>query len=228
MSSIRSVLFDLDATLLDHDAAARSAVLEMHSAYGSPLGPDSGVVMAKWIELTELHYERYLARKIGFLDQRRERARDFFGGNISDGEVDLRFAFYLEVYEREWKLFPDVIPCLDDLRSFPLGLITNGDGSQQNDKVLKMGLVPRLKTVVVSGDVGMRKPDKGIFHLACNRLGVSPSEAMFVGDRIKDDAIGALGAGLQAVWLDRKSTGTVVPSGIRVINSLSQLPGLVL
>jgi putative hydrolase of the HAD superfamily len=61
-----------------------------------------------------------------------------------------------------------------------------------------------------------------------SRLGVKPQETAFVGDRLKDDAEGALGAGLHSFWLDRKGTGKTVPAGIRIIHSLGELPEIIL
>jgi putative hydrolase of the HAD superfamily len=185
-------------------------------------------VMARWHEAMERLFERYLAGEIGFHEQRMERIRSFFDAQFTDEEADARFSIYLDAYERNWRLFLDAIPCLEALRGLRLGIISNGDGAQQNSKVQRLGLAPRLGTVVVSGDVGIRKPSQGIYFLACSRLGVKPQETAFVGDRLRDDAEGALEAGLHAFWLDRKGTGKTVPAGIRIIHSLAELPRCVL
>jgi putative hydrolase of the HAD superfamily len=158
--NIHAVLSDLDDTLIDHDSAACAGVKELHAAYGAPYGLDSDVVMVRWREIADRHYERYLAGEIGFHEQRMERIRSFFDAQFSDEEAATRFSLYLEAYERNWRLFPDAIPCLESLRGLRLGIISNGDGAQQNSKVLRLGLAPRLGTVIVSGDVGMRKPSQ--------------------------------------------------------------------
>jgi len=58
-----------------------------------------------------------------------------------------------------------------------------------------------MGTSLVSGAVGIAKPDKAIFHRACSQLGIHPHEAWFVGDNPINDAIGARNAGLVDVWL---------------------------
>lgn len=57
---------------------------------------------------------------------------------------------------------------------------------------------------VFSFEVGMLKPEEGIFRLACERLGVRPGELVMVGDSVESDAEGALTAGLNPVLLDRR------------------------
>ena len=54
---------------------------------------------------------------------------------------------------------------------------------------------------VFSCDVGMRKPDPRIYALTCDRLGVDPAEAIFVGDGANDELAGAERAGLRAVLI---------------------------
>ena len=55
--------------------------------------------------------------------------------------------------------------------------------------------------MLVSESVGLRKPKPEIFALALETLGLSPSEAWFVGDHPEADIIGAKRAGLTGVWI---------------------------
>jgi putative hydrolase of the HAD superfamily len=57
---------------------------------------------------------------------------------------------------------------------------------------------------VFSCSVGLRKPDPRIYELACEQLGVEPSEALFVGDGANDELAGAERAGMLAVLLQRE------------------------
>ena len=87
--------------------------------------------------------------------------------------------------------------------------------------------------MIASGDVGFAKPDARIFALACERFDVHPAQAVYVGDRLETDAVGAAGAGLTGVWLDRSGAGAVdevaahgPAAGIPTITTLAELPGL--
>ncbi len=66
---------------------------------------------------------------------------------------------------------------------------------------------------VISGEVGIGKPEPGIFLLALERLGVSPQAAVMVGDSLARDIQGAQRAGIKAVWLNRE--GAALPEGVR-------------
>lgn len=62
----------------------------------------------------------------------------------------------------------------------PTGILTNGDGRVQRRKAAAHGLDGLVDTVVVSNDLGIRKPDRGIFREAVDRL---PADThVYVGD----------------------------------------------
>jgi len=66
-------------------------------------------------------------------------------------------------------------------------------------------ITPRVDAIVLSGEVGVRKPDPAIFERALEGLGVDAAAALFVGDRLVDDVQGAAAAGLrtvQALWFN--------------------------
>ena len=52
---------------------------------------------------------------------------------------------------------------------------------------------------------GILKPDPRIFELACQMLGEDPGSVLHVGDHPVDDVLGALNAGCQAVWINRRA-----------------------
>jgi len=63
--------------------------------------------------------------------------------------------------------------------------------------------LPHLEHTLVSGEIEIAKPLKGIFDASRKAFGLEPSEMMYVGDRMDKDVEGALGAGWQACWVDR-------------------------
>lgn len=101
-------------------------------------------------------------------------------------------------------LFDDVAPALTDLkeRGLVLGLISNVE-QDINDTLTRLGLLSWLKIVVTSQDAGANKPQPEIFQEALRRAEVSPAEAIYVGDQYQVDVIGATGAGLKGILLDR-------------------------
>lgn len=113
-------------------------------------------------------------------------------------------------------LFDDVLPVVDQLRrdGWKLGIITQRDRVGADRFLRAHGLLDAFP-VVVAGDDGLgRKPNADPFHAAVTKLNVTPSQAIFVGDRIGDDCEGALNAGLGAFLIDRDNTyGLAVDHG---------------
>jgi len=237
----RVVLFDLDDTLFAHSRAVASGVAAYRAAHGGALAAaDDAVELARWYALEEQHYHRYLAGEVDYREQRRHRARGFvepYGIDLSnDTDADDWFGRYIAEYQRAWVLFDDALPALDALEAaipgVRLGVVTNAELPFQKQKMDATGLAARIELTIASGDVGVAKPHPHIFRYACERFGVDPSSAAYVGDRLETDAIGAASAGLTGVWLDRKGTATddekerAAASGVLIIAGLRELPAL--
>jgi putative hydrolase of the HAD superfamily len=240
---IRVVLFDLDDTLFAHREAVDDAVIATLEAMERR--DDASFVaeeQARWRELEEHHYSRYLAGELDYQGQRRARVRDFladYGRSIEDAAAEAWFERWVQRYRAAFRLHADALPCLDALQQVlpdvRFGVITNGDLAFQTAKLEALGVEQRFAHVVTSGELGIAKPDPGIFQAAAERFGVGPDACAYVGDRIRTDAIGAATAGMTGVWLDR---GTVEAApgdlaevrrlGVPVISGLGELPDLLL
>jgi HAD superfamily hydrolase (TIGR01549 family) len=106
---------------------------------------------------------------------------------------------------------------VDLLRSlavrYPLGLVSNFDHAPTARRILaEHGLADCFDPVVISDEFGRRKPHPAIFAAALDCMGVSSAHALFIGDSVGDDVIGAHNAGLPVVWLNVK--GEPLPPGV--------------
>jgi putative hydrolase of the HAD superfamily len=100
--------------------------------------------------------------------------------------------------------FADVVGALTSARqSCRLGLITNGASCLQREKLAASGLAGFFDAVVISGDLGVGKPDASVFRHALSLLDASPQATVMIGDSIARDIDGAIAAGLHAIWLNR-------------------------
>jgi len=111
-----------------------------------------------------------------------------------------------------------------------IGLLTNGAASLQREKIETSGLGVYFDAAVVSGEIGTGKPQPEIFHHLLERLGVTPGEALMVGNSLARDIMGGKRAGLHTCWLalegEEEPVGLVEPDF--TIHSLGELPRLVL
>lgn len=97
---------------------------------------------------------------------------------------------------------PGVQQLLSRLRArYPLALISNGRSRMQRAKLEKLGLHQFFDPILISEEVGMRKPDPAIFRRVAELWGCSAAEILYVGDHAQADVEGARSAGLRAVWV---------------------------
>jgi putative hydrolase of the HAD superfamily len=236
------VLFDLDDTLFAHRQAVAAGILGHVAAQGGKgAAADPHAVVALWNALEEQHYHAYLAGDLDFAGQRSARARDFaaaHGVDLTEAEAAAWFTNYFLHYRAHWRLHDDALPCLDELaRRIPgvrFGLITNGELAYQSVKLADTGLDARVEHVVTSAEFGLSKPRPEIFEHACALFGAGPGASVYVGDRLRTDAIGATAAGLTGVWLDRPGAppppdadlAEARERGVLRLTTLADLPAL--
>jgi putative hydrolase of the HAD superfamily len=136
-------------------------------------------------------------------------------GRLTDEEFEPRFAALLGVAEHDGliaRLFSDLRPddaMLDAVRAartsgVATGLISNSWGLGIYDRLDSTDL---FDATVISGEVGLHKPQPEIYRLACERLGVEPEAAVFVDD-LRENCAGAEEVGMTAV-LHRDSARTI-------------------
>jgi len=195
MKNINAVIFDLDDTLLD-----RTQTFSLYIEY---------------------FYEKFLMNKISLYEK--QKAIQYLI-NIDKNGYENRSLFYNKIIdkwnleynpkelENNWienfhkftvpslKLF-EILEYLK--HKYVLGIITNGLTYMQKEKIKALKIKEYFKEILISEDIGIKKPDKEIFLLCCERLNIIPSEAVYIGDNIEIDIMGAKNAGLNGIWLNK-------------------------
>jgi FMN phosphatase YigB (HAD superfamily) len=96
---------------------------------------------------------------------------------------------------------------------YQLAVVSNFDYTPTALDILgRAGVVELFDTIVVSDEVGWRKPRRDIFDVALTRLGVPAEASLFVGDRADMDVLGAQQIGMDAAWINRD--GEALPAGV--------------
>jgi FMN phosphatase YigB (HAD superfamily) len=120
-------------------------------------------------------------------------------------------------------------PLLTRLRErYRLGIVSNFYGNLVT-VCHNAAIRPLFSVIVDSVRVGCVKPDPRIFQSALDELGVTPADALFVGDSLPRDMAGARAMGMRHIWL----AGDAAPAipccpGDRVLRSLADLEGMLL
>lgn len=208
-NSFRTALFDFDGTLVFHKPDSFGVIRAYCSEIGQPLTPEAEhqgrrmrhqyfvdpevVVRLRSLSADQFwsDFYRHLLAAVGV-----DGDLDRHATAMMDRAADLSFTYYC----------PEAgCQTLSELRErgYTLGLITNRDSVERFHNILdEMDLWPYFDLILASGEVGIRKPEPGIFHAALERLGSEPDHAFYVGDNYWADVVGAERAGVTPVLLD--------------------------
>jgi HAD superfamily hydrolase (TIGR01549 family) len=184
------VLFDLDNTLYDYDAYWKwrlSWSLEQVAVAYPHLDIAALIEQAMRGRVYSAQFDAFL-----------------LGAGVADPVVRAAALerYRVNTYE-VLQLYPDAAHVLHVLcQRYRLGLITNGPVRTQQPKIRQFGLERWMHALVISEAVQLAKPDPAIFHLTLQQFGVLPERALYVGDSLEHDLVGAHAAGLDFAWMN--------------------------
>ena len=172
MKEVEAVLFDLDGTLIDSIDVYWRDFKEVLKRLGLPIIDKQKVIntMLKggnpWVDLFP-----ELSRDEGFMSKAKEIDNDVWP----------------QIYKRYAKVFPEAPDLLMKLKAMGLlsGIVTSSWFEEQDPKEI-LELKNMVDVVVAKFDVKMRKPHPEPILRGCEKLGVSPGKAIYVGDAPAD------------------------------------------
>jgi putative hydrolase of the HAD superfamily len=207
---IEAVFFDLFQTLVRYDPPREELVVQVLRDFGIDREPD--IFRGPLIAADEFIYGEISRRplslrsteeKIGlYIEHQRIMLRE--AGIDADETLLRKLLGRMQQFSMNLVLFDDVTPALTELkgRGLILGLISNVEQDMANT-FNKLDLNKWLEIVVTSQDAGANKPQPEIFQEAIRQARVQPTDALYVGDQYKVDIIGAIGAGMKGILIDR-------------------------
>jgi len=112
---------------------------------------------------------------------------------------------------------------------YRMGLLSNFDDTQCGREVFSdTGVAHLFEAVIISAEVGLRKPNPRIYRQMLEMLRLDASEVLFVGDTPREDVAGPQAVGMRTVWISKGAAA--VPDGIPqphfTIRELSELPAI--
>lgn len=107
---------------------------------------------------------------------------------------------------------------------YQLGMITNGIPDVQRVKIDATGIAPLFDAIVVSGELGVGKPEPAIYQHALDLLGATAGETIMVGDSFRRDVLGSQAHSLRGVWISMGRPQPEPGDPWMVIESLAELP----
>lgn len=200
MNGIRAISFDLDDSLW--------AILPVIMRAEEAINAHCREHFPELVRLFDA--EAALSVRQRVVEENRHLAHDFgelrrltFAAMLEESGYDTAHADTLMdrfmAHRHDVEFFDDVLPALEKLgERYRLVSVSNG-----NADLGRVGLAQYFELQVSARDEGVGKPHPRIFHAACERLGLAPSEVLHIGDHPVEDVKGAMDAGLKAAWLNR-------------------------
>lgn len=239
--TINGVIFDLGSTLIEFRGEWRAVLKgqtgsvlaqlrasglslpdEFESRYEALIDQFYTRGQQDWIEFTAEYTLQFALTECGLPAQPPELIRGALAAGFAEGE-------------KSWVPFAEVYATLDVLkaRGYRLGIISNARDAANVERLIDQAqLRPWFNPIVISANVGVRKPNPRIFKVVLDAWRLAPDQVVMVGDMLGADVLGAHNANLRGIWATMQAerganeahSDTIVPDA--VIQSLSELPGL--
>jgi len=224
---IKTVFFDLDDTLFDHQYSRRCGFLALKAMYPALSAADIRDMETVHEQLTWANYEKVLDREISIPDAMTQRICTLcarFGLILAPADVPETVRRYDAAYKKNRRAIPGSRKLLTLLKKKALvGVITNGFCNLQEEKIAICGISPLIDILVISEKAGYKKPDKRIFKTALAQADADPADSLYVGDSWEVDILPASDCGMKALWLNRYRQPCPDPSLAREITSYTGL-----
>ena len=197
------ILFDLDNTLLDFDAAEAIALSKTLRQFG--LEPTERI-LRRYNEINKAHWEMLedgLLTRPQVLVGRYEQLFNEFG-------IDLDGAAAAKSYEYNLSIGHQFIPGAEELLNelcgkYDMYIVSNGTASVQEGRMASSGIGKYFKDVFISELIGHDKPSRLFFEICFSRIEDFEAErAIIIGDSLTSDIRGGINAGIRTCWFNPK------------------------
>lgn len=225
---IQLVCFDLDDTFWHNAPTLMQAEQTLHAwlCEHAPAMPAYSIEHHQTLRQQLVQQQPELRHRISALRQQAlvQALQPYYTAPNAQQLAEAAFEVFLSA-RHQLTLFDDVVPTLETLRQqgYRLAVLTNG-----NADIRRVGLGTYFDVIVCAENLGIGKPDLRAFQTIEQRSGVAAPQIIHVGDHPRDDMLGALNAGWNAVWFNpqqiRWDTAQQTPHAC--IAQLHELPAL--
>lgn len=195
------LIFDADHTLFDFDKAEENAINKIMVDFGLMVNPS---LIFDYKKINHLLWKKYENNEIIQDEIKFERFKLFFNKVGCTGDYKLAAERYLVYLSEGSELLDGALDLIIKLKKdYKLGLLTNGISSVQHPRLKKSALNGMFDATVISGDVGISKPDPMIFQMLCNKADFyKKREMLMVGDSLSSDMRGGINFRIDTCWFN--------------------------
>ncbi|MEX1030686.1 MAG: HAD family hydrolase [Paenibacillaceae bacterium] len=192
MNNIKAIIFDLDNTILDRTSTFRSFTNSFITHYFTHL------------DMTQHIFDLIIELDLDGYKDKQELFSELLERLPWQEKPQLLelMEFYSTEYVKSAVLMNDAREVVQYGRTkYKTGLITNGKTLIQYGKIDQLGIRNEFDLIIVSEEAGIKKPDRRIFEMACERLMLKPEQCIYIGDHPVNDIEGAAKVGMETIWM---------------------------
>jgi len=202
----RFIYFDLDDTLLNHRKAEKLALEQIWEEFNLESLTTVDQLQEVYHHINVFLWEMYGRGEIDRDSLQRTRfERTLFRIN-SDLNWKTVGDRYMQFYQQFWEWIPGALETFQEIMNmYPVGILTNGFAETQRVKLDTFGFNSHKIITLISEDVGVMKPQPGIFDAATRISGVKTDEILYVGDSYSSDVLGGTSFGWDVAWFTQET-----------------------
>ena len=203
--NISYIYFDLDDTLLDHHNAEEAALEDVYDNFGFAKKISLNTLKQNYSSINKKLWKQYsnglidrsilqrnrIEKTLEVLDLEPEKWRETAG-------------YYKNAYKKHWQWIEgkrDIFEYIAE--QYPTGLLTNGFAEVQKLKYEQFRFNEYVSNFIISEEVGVMKPQSGIFEYATQKAEAEPAQILYIGDSLHSDVRGGSNYGWNVVWYNR-------------------------
>ncbi len=224
----KTIFLDLDDTLWDFSESARLSLSQMYDRLNLERWFDSvesfiNIYKVKNTELWKLYGQNQVTKEFLALERFEYPLRQVHCSEMQLAET--MSGMFLSLTNENLVLIDGAIELLEYLKpKYQLAAASNGFVEAQYVKLESSGLLSYFSKIILSEEIGYQKPDIRFFEKALEITATKSDDAVIIGDNFESDVLGAMAAGIDAIYFDRIGVeSSIVDDSVKSVSNLFQI-----
>lgn len=214
LKKYKTLLFDLDDTLLDFGATENEALHKLFAEQHIELTPEIKAYYKKLNDRLWQEFELGKMEREEVVNSRFTLLFEHYGLKVDGAALEGRYRTFLSEGHH---LIEGAVELMQDIyEQFDLYVVTNGESKTQYKRLKDSGLERYFKDVFISEEVGHQKPTKEFFDYVFSKIEPFDREStLIVGDSLTADVTGGYNAGIDTCWINirgKQNNSKVIPT----------------